>query len=315
MMVNKTTKNIRCIAFVIAALITLNAHPQTSNNLYNDYITKYKDAAIEQMLHYHIPASITLAQGLLESSAGTSKLAQKSNNHFGIKCGGNWVGPSVSQDDDFPGECFRKYHSVTESFEDHSLFLVTRPRYSSLFKLDPKDYRSWAFGLKEAGYATSSSYAQNLINIIEQYKLYQFDNYVMTGTPSTWQENSRYIPIKNITNTDHAIMRNNGNYYLIARTGDTFESIAKETGVSVRKLIRYNELYKSYKLQQGDIIYMEKKSRKAERLYINHPHIVNANESLYSISQIYGIRLKYLYKMNKLDTNYVPRQGDVLRVR
>ena len=143
------------------------------NQRYQQYINQYKDIAIEQMLKWKIPASITLAQGLFESGAGQSELAMKGNNHFGIKCNG-WDGRKVYHDDDARNECFRAYNNAFESYEDHSRFLVGSKRYASLFSLKTTDYKGWAKGLKTAGYATSPSYAEALIRIIEMYNLYQF---------------------------------------------------------------------------------------------------------------------------------------------
>jgi hypothetical protein len=312
---NRILSRFIAIALLLGLWTALPSFPQRNNAAYLSYIERYKDVAVAQMLHYRIPASITLAQGLLESGAGLSPLATQSNNHFGIKCGGTWTGPTTYKDDDAQGECFRKYKDPMESYEDHSLFLVNRQRYAPLFALSPKDYRGWAQGLKQAGYATNPAYAQNLINIIEQYNLDRFDDFALGQQAPFQPSRPGFIPVGPQSGWEHTIFKNNNNYYLVARDGDTFKQIAAETGVSVRKLIRYNELYKDYVLRQGDIIYMEKKHRKAERVYRNHPHIVNAGESLYTISQEYGIRLKYLYRMNHLDKEYMPKAGDVLRVR
>ena len=144
-----------------------------------DYIDQYRSLAIEEMRRTGIPASITLAQGIFESGAGTSRLAKEANNHFGIKCKKEWAGPSISHTDDQRNECFRKYASAADSYRDHSDFLRTRPHYAPLFKLDPSDYKGWAHGLKRAGYATSHTYPQSLLRVIETYQLYQFDRAVL----------------------------------------------------------------------------------------------------------------------------------------
>ena len=141
----------------------------------NEYIAKYKDLAIEEMVNYNIPASIILAQAILESGTGMSSLAIKANNHFGIKCKSNWKGETVSFNDDKPDECFRKYNSIEDSYKDHSEFLTSRPRYLFLFDYAITDYKAWANGLKQAGYATHPMYSHDLISIIEEYKLYEFD--------------------------------------------------------------------------------------------------------------------------------------------
>ena len=165
--VKHTMKKLKLFLILIICCLTLQA--QTRNKQYEAYIKKYRELAVEEMKKYHIPASITLAQGLLESGAGQSALARKSNNHFGIKCGSDWYGKTVSHDDDSRGECFRAYKHPKDSYEDHSKFLAGRPRYASLFKLNITDYKGWARGLKKAGYATNPRYADQLIGIIEFY--------------------------------------------------------------------------------------------------------------------------------------------------
>lgn len=283
------------------------------NQTYQNYIEQYKDIAIEQMLLHRIPASITLAQGLLESGAGKSALAAKGNNHFGIKCH-DWTGPSMRVHDDMPNECFRVYNNPRESFEDHSKFLQ-RSRYQRLFNLGIRNYKGWARGLKACGYATSPTYAQRLIDIIETYQLDQYDraktyNKYMAaqmGKPSS----SGYTP----QTESHRVYYNNKNYYVIARQGDTFRQIGKEFDVSYRKLARYNERDKKDILSAGDIVYLEKKRTKAEKEYKKRPHTIQPGESMYSIAQKYGIRLKYLYKRNDLTPDYTPRVGDTLKLR
>ena len=213
---------------------------------YLNYIERYKGMAVDQMLRYKIPASITLAQGLLESGAGTSTLARKANNHFGIKCGRAWKGPYILQDDDARNEKFRKYRSVEESYEDHSRFLQ-QARYSSLFELSPKDYKGWARGLKRCGYATNPRYASLLIDLIERYDLDQYDKYKSSRLHFDYssidsQLNSESLP-------SHLVYRNNENYYIIARAGDTFDLLAEETGVSARDIRKFNELPKGYRIR------------------------------------------------------------------
>ena len=282
---------------------------QRRNSAYEDYINRYKDIAIEQMMKHHIPASITLAQGLLESGAGKSLLTVSSNNHFGIKCHNEWTGRRFYKDDDIKDDCFRVYDNARESFEDHSKFLL-RPRYQSLFSLKTTDYKGWARGLKACGYATNPQYADKLIGLIELYGLYEYD-YA--------KKYDKFIATHSGANTsghyaNHRIYYRNKNYYLVANGGETFKTLAEEVGVSYRKLAKYNERDKKDVLSKGDIIYMEKKRSKAEKMYKNQPHVVRANESLYDIAQLYGIRLKYIYKKNGLPLDYVPRPGDRLRV-
>jgi len=276
------------------------------NQAYQNYIDQYKDIAIEEMLKYNIPASITLAQGLLESGAGRSELARKGNNHFGIKCH-DWTGRTTYHDDDALQECFRAYDSALESYEDHSKFLRSKPRYASLFQLGRTDYKGWAFGLKAAGYATNPQYAYSLINIIETYNLQQYDKATSYSSRNTKQP-------KTINTNEHTIRMCNKNYYVIAREGDTFKSIAEEVGISYRKLAKYNERDKKDVLSKGDIVYLKKKRSKADKSFKNKPHTVKPGESMYSISQKYGIRLANLYKMNGLSYDFDLKPGEHLRV-
>lgn len=282
------------------------------NQRYQTYINQYRDLAIEQMLKFKIPASITLAQGLLESGAGYSELATKGNNHFGIKCHG-WTGRKTYHDDDEAQECFRAYNNVYESYEDHSLLLSRQPRYRSLFSLDGDDYKGWAHGLKKCGYATSPTYAQKLIGIIELYKLQQYDK---AKKYDRFMESRAYKDSPSAKGGIlHPIHRYNKNYYIVVKQGDTFRSIGKELGLSYRKIAKYNERNKRDKLVVGETIYLKKKQKKADKTYKNRPHTVKPGESMYSIAQYYGIRVKSLYKKNDLSPDYVPKVGDKLRVR
>lgn len=291
--------------------------PVKWNSRYQNYIDLYKDIAICEMLQHGIPASITLAQGLLESAAGESDLARKGNNHFGIKCH-SWTGPTMHHDDDEQGECFRVYDSPYESFEDHSLFLK-RDRYKSLFSLNRYDYAGWARGLKRCGYATNPNYANILIEIIRCYKLDELDHAksydrskVHVTKRSIVQQPTRQPSVT--APARHVVHMNNRNYYVVARQGDTFKSLGKEYNISYRKLARYNERDKRDVLSEGDIVYFEKKRTKADKLYKKVPHVVRRGESMYDIAQHYGIRLKSLYKKNKLDASYRPKVGDRLKV-
>ncbi|KAA6347791.1 Exo-glucosaminidase LytG [termite gut metagenome] len=288
------------VFFFISSIIPVNAQWQQRSKLYLEYIDKYSNMAVKQMKMYKIPASITLAQGLLESGAGQSTLAKTHHNHFGIKCGGNWTGPSTLHDDDRRNECFRVYHNAKESYEDHSLFLRGRARYASLFQLKITDYEGWAHGLKRAGYATAPKYDFQLIEIIDNYKLYKYDR--KGGTTS-------YISAKDL----HQVYLSNDIVYVIVRNGDTFESIGEEFDIRKKKLIKYNDLYKRYTLTDKDIIYLHEKKKKAEEPYT--VHVIQDGESMHSISQIYGIRLKSLYKMNHKKKDYVPEVGTGLKLR
>lgn len=287
-------------------LLSIALSAQRRNSAYNNYIKEYSDLAVEQMKRYKIPASITLSQGLLESGAGQSSLAKRSNNHFGIKCGSNWSGRSVRANDDAPNECFRAYSSVRASYEDHSKFLTGNRRYASLFNLKQTDYRSWAKGLKQAGYATDKSYATKLISIIEDYELYKYDTKSMSKSEERkWNKQLKKKPW--LANPHDVYIANNI-AYVIARDGDTFSYLSGEFGISKRKLAEYNELEKGYTLMDGDIVYLSKKNKKSLSGAIYH--VVRDGDSMHTIAQIYGIRLKNLYKLNKLSEDYVPEVGE-----
>lgn len=289
------------LCFIVSSIFVLTATAQSS---YHTYIETYAPLAVEQMRLYKIPASITLAQGLLESGAGKSKLALQANNHFGIKKGMNWKGPTVRHNDDLPNEQFRKYKSVRESYEDHSRFLRTGKRYAFLFDLKPDDYKGWARGLKKAGYATSPTYAQALISIIERYQLYRFD----TGKWGSKEQNA--IALERYT-----IRKCNKSYYIIAQEGDTYESLAKIFDVSKRKLRKYNEVGKSQQPKAGSIVYLQKKQKKAHKSYKGKMHTIQPGESLHQISQMYGMRVQTLYDINELSEDFVPQAGILLRIR
>lgn len=307
---NKSTKNI-VFALVWLFICPYNTIAQIKwNSVYQSYIDQYKDLAIEQMLRYNIPASITLAQGLLESSAGRSELTRSGNNHFGIKCHG-WTGRRTFHDDDEAGECFRAYDNAKQSYEDHSRFLATQSRYAKLFTLSRSDYKGWSRGLKQCGYATNPQYAAKLIQIIELYNLDSFDK------ATNYDHFMAKHASEDIPGPDgvmHVIKAYNHNYYVIAKKGDSFKSLGKELGISPRKLAHYNERNHKDIISNGDIIYLKKKKKKAEKCYKNIQHIVKSGDSMYSISQKYGIRLKYLYKKNRLSPWYEINVGDKLTV-
>lgn len=194
------------------------------------YIANFNEIAKQNMKSHGVPASITLAQGILESGAGKGKLALAANNHFGIKCHKGWTGDSVKHDDDAEQECFRKYEQPQESYKDHSLFLTSRPRYATLFDLDKGDYQGWAKGLKAAGYATDVKYPDKLIGLIERFELYKFDNEVL-------QRN--YIPIKK-----EPLVEISEGYYTIQQ-GDTLYSLSKKFKLTVEELQKINNLSSS----------------------------------------------------------------------
>lgn len=303
-----------CIVAICLSAIVFSSSAQVRWNAeYQAYIDQYKDIAIEEMAQYHIPASITLAQGLLESGAGKSYLSRQGNNHFGIKSHG-WSGRTIRHDDDKKQELFRAYDTPRESYEDHSRFLANRERYQRLFSLHITDYKGWANGLKACGYATNPKYAQRLISIIETYKLYEYDKMKPQRREVAQHREEPVNTRSRATYTVHPINAYNQNYYVYARRGDTFESIGREMGITASNLAKYNERDASEQLREGDVIYLGKKQKKADKRFKNVPHTVKQGESMYSIAQTYGIRLSSLYKLNHLSPDYQIRLGDKLRV-
>lgn len=303
--------------FLCCLFAILFCGTNAQNLAFKNYIDTYKDVAIDHMRRYGIPASITLAQGLLESGAGRSDLSVRANNHFGIKCGGDWTGPYVLKNDDHPNEKFRAYSSAKDSYEDHAKFLTTRSRYAFLFNYDTTDYVNWAKGLKKAGYATNPRYADNLISLIEKYDLSRYDYASKMGNMRLRRHGIKgKMDVEPMPDFDLVVRKCNDNYYVVARQDDSFESISEQTGVSARKLRKYNEVDKKYQLRAGDIVYLEKKRNSAAKsLGRQYRHTVTAGESLYSIAQTYGIQLKALYKYNNLPEDYVAQVGAQLRVR
>lgn len=222
---------------------TLEATSRISvtSDMIQDYILQYKDIAKENMSSYGIPASITLAQGVLESGSGQGTLSRNANNHFGIKCHKEWDGPSVRHTDDAPDECFRKYDAPEESYRDHSQFLVTRSRYSDLFLLDKDDYEGWAHGLKKAGYATDPKYANKLISLIERYTLDQYDREVLgLSSPRPKKEIEKKMDTRVEAKTKaetKAVAKTH-----VVQKGDTLYSISKKYNTTVAKLQKMNKL-------------------------------------------------------------------------
>ena len=294
---------------------------QSKNEAYISYIEKYSDMAIEQQIKHKIPAAITMAQGLLESGAGQSKLAVEANNHFGIKCASDWVGLTYTKDDDKKDECFRKYATPADSYEDHSLFLK-RKRYASLFTLPIADYKSWAYGLKACGYATDPKYAEKLINLIELYELQKLTldtTLIKAGLVSekdtTWQntttnkiisetyeEDETFDDISYLMKDDialyseHAFKRINGIPCVIANDGDTYASLAIQFNMYERTLRKYNDASDTRDLKPGDIVFIYSKKNKASR---KTPfYYFREGDDAWKISQKFGIKLSSLYKLN-----------------
>lgn len=301
--------------FFLVILSTLLFSPLwAQNGAYERYIQQYSGMAVDQMKRYGIPASITLAQGLLESAAGQSRLAKEANNHFGIKVSGYWTGPYIVKSDDRPDDKFRVYSSPAESYEDHSKFLRSGKRYASLFDLKKTDYKGWAHGLKKAGYATSPTYAQALINMIDKYNLHAFDKARHHESREERHERKEEAKLQQRTN-GHTIRRCNGQYYVIALDGDTYDSLAKTFKVKESKLRKYNDVDATFQLKGGDIVYLGKKQKKADAGLTQRTHTLRVGESLYSIAQRYGIRLSSLCKMNPIKRNYHFKIGDEIRIK
>ncbi|MDE6298522.1 MAG: glucosaminidase domain-containing protein, partial [Muribaculaceae bacterium] len=272
-------------------------------NPYEEYIERYSSLAIEHQQEYGIPASITLAQGLLESAAGRSTLASEGNNHFGIKCHKNWTGATMLRSDDAPDECFRVYGTPEESYRDHSLFLKGQ-RYRRLFDLDATDYQGWARGLRECGYATDPNYAARLITIIERYALYNYD------TDASFDPEETAAFIHSMLVSSHPVRRSRGLHYVVATPGDSYSSIAKEFNLNPKVLMGYNDAEKDGEIKAWEEVYLETKHDSApdgiERVTIGE------GESLHSVAQRFGIKVSAIKEMNP---KVKDRAGSVLRLR
>ena len=284
--------------------------------IYMDYVRTYSAEARRQMDKHAIPASITLAQGLIETGGGTSTLAREHNNHFGIKCHTTWTGKRTYKRDDNPNDCFRSYPTAEASYQDHSLFLKGR-RYQRLYALRYDDYRGWAQGLQLCGYATNKGYANMLIKVIEDYELYCFDrgelpSWYGSAQPSRSQTKHRSSG-KSYDNPMRPSYLSYGLLYVLADQNDSYERIAEDMGISAKKLAKYNDTPLDYPLNEGDVVYLEPKNKEATSRYSTYT--VRIGDSMHDISQRFGIRLERLYKLNDKDEDYIPEEGDVLRLR
>ena len=377
--------NLRTALFIVAAAFVsfvcnvLIASDNTKSPQ-QQYIYKYSALAIEEMYRSGVPASITLAQGLLESRYGLSALAVDGNNHFGIKCH-NWAGRKMYHDDDKKGECFRKYDSPEESFRDHSDFLRYRDRYKFLFDLEVNDYEGWAHGLKKAGYATDPAYPTKLIKLIKDYELYKYDvapsdygsfelddveEYVFVEKKTAEKkhqaekhpadhdkakkakkkekaheknhekekEKPRHIPespIKAETvkliekkpdgefsfNLTRQMYSQNGVPFVYSTNGETYASIAKTFGLFPKEVLKFNDLESTtpldMKLKPGTIVYVQAKKKEAAKGI--EKHVIESDDTLRGIAQRYGVKLDKIYKMNAFDATYVPKEGDIIKLR
>jgi LysM repeat protein len=283
----------------------------------DDYINSYKNIAVSEMKRSGIPASITLAQGMLESENGNSSLAIKANNHFGIKCH-DWTGDVIHKDDDAPNECFRKYKSAEDSYHDHTDFLLSKQRYTFLFEYKSTDYKSWAKGLKKAGYATNPSYPTMLIKLIDENKLHLYDLDVAIAdreraSRSAKRREPGVQPDFAINLNKHPVYKRNDVEYTVAKSGDTFDKLSRELDMFSWELLKYNELTKDSTLHDGQILYLQPKRRKAERG--KEIHTVQPGESIYTISQLYAVKTRHIRRLNRLNPDDTVKVGDVLNLR
>ena len=307
-----------------------------------EYIQRFALLAVEEMEEYKIPASITLAQGILETGGGQSRLAEQANNHFGIKCKKEWTGETMTHDDDAKGECFRKYTSVRESFRDHSKFLAERPYYRKLFDLKLTDYKGWAHGLKKAGYATNPRYAQILISKIEKHRLQEFDKIqplnvydkvvslygpvdrkmvdpdyeeplIVSAPPKTVdpvkpkdiskpKTKTMEVPKRDISPRARVQRHPVGREYVVVNQGETLSQLAKTYETDVDKLMKYNDLSRAEELRANQYLFFNKKKNRGAKKF----YTVEKGDNLYLISQKNGIKLDQLLRRNRIDESYKP---------
>ena len=310
------------IITLLVALLPLMAVAQTPQE---EYIDKYAPIAQQEMVRSGVPASITLAQGILESGAGRSTLAREGNNHFGIKCHKGWTGRTMYMDDDEKGECFRVYDSPEESFADHSDFLRYRDRYKFLFDLERTDYKGWAYGLKKAGYATDKKYAEKLIQYIEKYDLTRFDTLseeevaVLPEPPHQIEE-----PVKVDAQTadeqfhfslERTLYSQNGVPFIYAAEGETYRSIASEYHLFRCELLRYNDLKGDQELLPGTVVYLAAKKKKAPQ-GLDKYIVETDGEDFHAICQRFALREKAILKLNNLKSAPTDlREGDEIKLR
>ena len=291
------------------------------------YIEQWQDEAVQQMERYGIPASITLAQGILESGNGVSELAQKSNNHFGIKCHATWTGKRTYHDDDAKGECFRVYDDAKDSYDDHSKFLL-RDRYARLFDLELTDYKGWAKGLKACGYATDPKYADRLITLIEKHDLHLLDVPGGELPPAMAANDSKEVKRNK---KEHTIIRKadsgggtvdldnshrirttvHGVQYVFVEVGDTQESLARALDMMPWQIRTYNEVTKDHVFQAGDKLYMQPKKGHASHAW----HTVRQGQTLWQISQMHGVRTKSLARKNRIEPDAPLKPGTRLSLQ
>jgi len=316
-------REITCTLIGLFCLIFCTASAQyTENDIYN-YIEQYRGLAIEKMQTHGIPASITLAQGILESAAGTSELAVKANNHFGIKCHSSWNGATYYKDDETSNECFRKYEKAEDSYRDHSEFLKAR-RYQPLFALPSTDYKGWAEGLKECGYATNPKYPERLTGLIEKYRLSRYDTLALNGTvtgrdsfqiePEIVTDSLKHpgMPVQvSYPYAKRVVYAHNGSYFVIAGKNDTYLDIAISVQQPLYRIRKYNDLLvRNYEPKEGEWVYIEKKAKYSND-YPQHT-VISDTETLRSICQKYGCRMSSIMTINQLERNALLKKGQII---
>ncbi len=316
----------KIFGFIISLFFFFSAFSQKITA--EQYIKTYKENAIREMKRMGVPAAITLAQGLLETECGNSDLLRKSNNHFGIKCKSSWTAEGVSHDDDAIGECFRTYKDAEGSYRDHSNYLRGNDRYAFLFKLDPRDYKGWAYGLKKAGYATNPRYPDILIKNIEDNNLQQYTLVAVNEVPifdaSKYQSDpedkafAALIKDKGSANTQISFvasapkrMNINGSNVVFETKGRSLLAIATENNINLNKLLEYNELQKDGLLEEDQFIFLEKKSKEGDKDF----YIVQSNETLLDVAQKNGIRLQNLCEYNDLKNDEKIFAGSKLKLK
>lgn len=328
----------------LSFMLLFLCHVSVAQSPQHAYISKYSALAVQEMYRSGVPASITLAQGMLESGNGLSELALKGNNHFGIKCHNNWNGARIYHDDDAKGECFRKYTDPEFSYRDHSDFLRYRDRYKFLFDLEITDYEGWAHGLKKAGYATDPSYPTKLIKLIETYQLYEYDlktsdygqvaSKVEVKHRKSEKKNPEPLPTEppkspnqieqpmKVTGSQRESFHftvsrefysQNGVPFVYSVEGETYKSIAQTYGLFHKEILKFNDLKEDEPLRPGTVVYLQAKKKKATKGV--DMHFIDGDETLRDVAQRYAVRLSAIYKINGFPPAYVARRGDCIRLR
>ncbi|RAJ83055.1 flagellum-specific peptidoglycan hydrolase FlgJ [Chitinophaga dinghuensis] len=323
------------VTFILGAATLAEAQKMTTQQ----YIAIYKQVAIEEQRRTGVPAAITLAQGVVETQSGNGTLCLQSNNHFGIKCKNNWTGKTIRYDDDEAQECFRVYETARESYKDHSDFLRNNPRYAFLFQFDGDDYKSWAYGLKQAGYATNKTYPQQLIKVIEDNNLQKYSLIALgKAAPEADAETGGDVIAGNgggskpsgsvgqsgnnnssatkpprsskpvAGNYPKGVFEINGRKVIFAKAGTSLIALASQRDIRLSKLVRFNDLPGDGPLKKDMIIFLQKKGKKGSK----DTHIVAKGESLHDVSQTEGVMLKWLRRRNKLHEGEEPAAGQQL---